>query len=262
MKTHMHRFRKIALAFTAIGGCTLFFAASCQKQDLNLTPEELDTIKAHSIDYALQVIPDIHDVIPLDLIEAMNSKNALYFGDNPPNVFTTSGTDTLGFAAKDMVVDYYFQSDPTKPYILECGTIRKYTNYFRFYDQHRGVAKYDFKCDYIDMGPDNYICETSHVLESVFIMGSDNKFTAYLTQKRTKEHSANYDPDKPGEQEAVIISGEVTNNGIKNLYFGMKIIQYDNPADAGIRYPNIDDIIIFKSSELLPFTFWDPYQYQ
>ena len=256
----MHRFRKKALAFTAIAACSLFYTTSCQKYE---EPTAQQLTNADFVDYALQVIPDIHEVIPLDLIEAMNSKSALYFGDNPPVWLKKLGIDTLGFAAKDMVVTYYYQSDTTKPYILDSGTIRKYTNYFRFYDQHRGIAKYDFKCNYIDMGPDDYICETSHVFDSVFIMGSGDKFTAYLTQKRTKEHSAIYDPDKPGEREAVILSGELTNNGIKNLYFGMEIIGYDNPTDAGERYPNIHDIIIFKSPDdnILPFTSWDPYQY-
>lgn len=275
----MHCFRRKASAFTAIVACMLLFATSCHKiEDLNLTPEELDSINAHSIDYALQVIPDIHEVIPIGLLKAMDAivpidttinghdtiiyKSALHFGDNPPVWFKKLGIDTLGFAAREMVVAYYYQSDTTKPYILDSGTIRKYTNYFRFYDQHRGIAKYDFKCSYIDMGPNDYICETSHVFDSVFIMGSGDKFTAYLTQKRTKEHSAIYDPDKPGEREAVIISGELTSSGIKNFYFAMEIIGYDNPTDAGERYPNIHDIIIFKSpDDNLPFTSWDPYQY-
>lgn len=243
------------LFFMAISATVALY--SCQKDNVEPTTNQ-------PLDYALQVIPDIHEVMPMDLIKEMNNLGALHFGDNPPKVFKTTATgDTiLGFSARVMEVVHYIQSDTTKLYVLDSGTIRPYTNYFRFHDQHRGIAKYDFKCGYIDSGPDNYICETAHVFDSVFIMGSGNMFTAYLTQKRTKEHSSNYNPDKPGEREAVILSGEVTSSGIKNFYFGMKIKSYDNPADAGINYPNINDIAIFKSSEnILPFSYWDPYQY-
>ena len=265
------RFRSISLMISAA-----IFATSCQKHEtLNPTQQELDTIHAHQFDYALQVIPNIHDVMPLELIKAMDSVpvckkinghdtvlyiSALHFGDNPPNLYKIVDDTLWGFAAESVKVSSYYQYDSTSQYVLDTGLIRPYTNYFRFYDQHRGVSKFDFRCSYIDFGENNYIFETAHVTDSVFIMGHDNYFTAYFRQKRTKEYSRNYNPDDPGEKEAVILSGEVTATGIRNLYFAMNITGYVNPADAGTVYPNINDIVIFYKKEV-PFTYWDPFAY-
>ena len=259
-------FRKIRFSNLVWITVVAFVATSCQKQ---FNEED---VKGKTLDYALQVIPDIHEVIPMDLIETMNSLGQLHFGDTPPDIFKTDNTDDqnerfLGFAEESVMVVRYIKSDTSTVYELDSGLIRPYTNYFRFYDQHRGVAKFDFECSYIDMGIDNYICEISHVTDSVFIMGHDGRyFTAYFKQKRTKEYSPMYNPEDPGEREAVILTGEVTNEGIRNLYFGMKIIGYDNTAAASIlagdRIPNKNDILVFKSIDnFLPFIYWDPYAY-
>jgi hypothetical protein len=68
MKTHMHRLRKKALAFTAIAACSLFYTTSCQKYE-EPTAEQLED--AELVDYALQVIPDIH-VEFADAIDLLN----------------------------------------------------------------------------------------------------------------------------------------------------------------------------------------------
>ena len=279
MKTQMHRFRKKALAITAIAACSLFFVASCQKyENLNPTPEELDTINAHSIDYALQVIPDIHDVIPMDLVEAMNAVHdtingiptvicALHFGDNPPSLVFKQNDSLLGFMKDVFIVKEYLPIDPNCGYRLSCypGKYLLPINCFRFHDQHRGIAQVDYKYNYIkpeQEGPNNYAYELSIVSDSVFIMGEGNDFTVYYSQKRSFEASQNNDnPNYMKPSEYVILSGTVTSGGISNLYFGTKIRKYDNPDPIliGDRYQNVDDILIIHK-DFVPFQYWDPNQ--
>lgn len=279
MKTQMHRFRKKALAITAIAACSLFFVASCQKyENLNPTPEELDTINAHSIDYALQVIPDIHEVIPMDLVEAMNAVHdtingiptvicALHFGDNPPSLVFKQNDSLLGFMKDVFIVKEYLPIDPNCGYRLSCypGKYLLPINCFRFHDQHRGIAQVDYKYNYIkpeQEGPNNYAYELSIVSDSVFIMGEGNDFTVYYSQKRSFEASQNNDnPNYMKPSEYVILSGTVTSGGISNLYFGTKIRKYDNPDPIliGDRYQNVDDILIIHK-DFVPFQYWDPNQ--
>lgn len=275
----MHRFRKKALAITAIAACSLFFVASCQKyENLNPTPEELDTINAHSIDYALQVIPDIHEVIPMDLVEAMNAVHdtingiptvicALHFGDNPPSLVFKQNDSLLGFMKDVFIVKEYLPIDPNCGYRLSCypGKYLLPINCFRFHDQHRGIAQVDYKYNYIkpeQEGPNNYAYELSIVSDSVFIMGEGNDFTVYYSQKRSFEASQNNDnPNYMKPSEYVILSGTVTSGGISNLYFGTKIRKYDNPDPIliGDRYQNVDDILIIHK-DFVPFQYWDPNQ--
>ncbi len=279
MKTQMHRFRKKALAITAIAACSLFFVASCQKyENLNPTPEELDTINAHSIDYALQVIPDIHEVIPMDLVEAMNAVHdtingiptvicALHFGDNPPSLVFKQNDSLLGFMKDVFIVKEYLPIDPNCGYRLSCypGKYLLPINCFRFHDQHRGIAQVDYKYNYIkpeQEGPNNYAYELSIVSDSVFIMGEGNDFTVYYSQKRSFEASQNNDnPNYMKPSEYVILSGTVTSGGISNLYFGTKIRKYDNPDPIliGDRYQNVDDILIIHK-DFVPLQYWDPNQ--
>jgi hypothetical protein len=279
MKTQMHRFRKKAWAFTAIAACSLLFATSCQKyEELNPTPEELDTINAHSIDYALQVIPDIHEVIPMDLLEAMNAVHdtingvptvicALHFGDNPPSLVFKQNDSLLGFMKDVFIVKEYLPIDPNCGYRLSCypGKHLLPINCFRFHDQHRGIAQVDYKYNYIkpeQEGLNNYAYELAIVSDSVFIMGEGNDFTVYYSQTRSFKASQNNDnPNYMRPSEYVVLSGTVTNGGISNLYFGTKIREYGNPDPIliGDRYQNVNDILVIHK-DFVPFQYWDPNQ--
>ena len=222
------------------------------------------------IDYALQVIPDIHKVIPSDLVYYMDSiyymdhngddsiVSALHFGDNPP-VF-----DTLGFAqtAGSMILKKHFiPSDPNKVYsVMANSNSFLARDWFRFYDQHRGVAKFNFK----HVNQDDYSTSGMYYIEyantdTVFIMGQDTCFTAYFTIKRQLETSYSVIQER-GSNEYYVISGIITQEGIKDLYYGIKIKSYDNPTDPGNDSMNYDDIAVFKI-ENLPYTYWDPSQH-
>lgn len=283
MKTHMHRLRKKALAFTAIAACSLFCTISCQKYE-KPTAQELEA--AELVDYALQVIPDIYwhaehatdhqdqqhaatklldimDAIPFET--TMNGQNttiyksALHFGDNPPDLFKVENDKNIGFAGTPIVRLLYLPSDPNYEWTMTTGQPMPYTEYLRITDQHRGVAKLDYKRVYMDVTYGDlhqYYIEYANV-DEVFIMGEDPYFTIYFTQKRIKENSA--DPNNESDyksKEYVVISGEMTSTGIKDYYFGMMILGFDRPGYYGNGY-NIDDIDLIHI-DYLPFTYWEP----
>ena len=273
MKTHMHRLRKKALAFTAIAACSLFYTTSCQKYE-EPTAEQLED--AELVDYALQVIPDIHVELAdaIDLLNIMDTipvettvngqnitsyKSALHFGDNPPNLFKVEDNKNLGFAGTPIVRLLYLPSDPNYEWTMTTGQPMPYTEYLRITDQHRGVAKLDYKRVYMDITYGDihqYYIEYANV-DQVFIMGEYPYFTIYFTQKRIKENSADPNNDSDyGSNEYVVISGELTSTGIKDYYFGMKIKQYDLPGFEGNGY-NVNDIDLVHI-DFLPFTYWDP----
>ena len=291
MKTHMHRLRKKALAFTAIAACSLFYTTSCQKYEAP-TAQELEN--ADLIDYALQVIPDIHEVMPHDLIQAMNSIptgnllpngqpeiiSALHFGDNPPNLFKIKNDSLLGFSPQGLIVGYspfgapkyayfevkkYIPCGPAIPSLTEGNYDLRCYNYL-FHDQHRGLAESDFKSIYMDEGPDLYLYEIAHTTEPVFIMGDDNLFTAYYFIKTEKKHSAIFNPVDNGPHLAVILSGKISDNGngIENLYYGYKVLSYDVPPlppapDQDPIMANVNDIIVLSPlTNQVPFCYWDP----
>lgn len=273
MKTHMHRLRKKALAFTAIAACSLFYTTSCQKYE-EPTAEQLED--AELVDYALQVIPDIHVELAdaIDLLNIMDTipvettvngqnitsyKSALHFGDNPPNLFKVEDNKNIGFAGTPIVRLLYLPSDPNYEWTMTTGQPMPYTEYLRITDQHRGVAKLDYKRVYMDITYGDihqYYIEYANV-DQVFIMGEYPYFTIYFTQKRIKENSADPNNDSDyGSNEYVVISGELTSTGIKDYYFGMKIKQYDLPGFEGNGY-NVNDIDLVHI-DFLPFTYWDP----
>lgn len=269
----MHRLRKKALAFTAIAACSLFYTTSCQKYE-EPTAEQLED--AELVDYALQVIPDIHVELAdaIDLLNIMDTipvettvngqnitsyKSALHFGDNPPNLFKVEDNKNIGFAGTPIVRLLYLPSDPNYEWTMTTGQPMPYTEYLRITDQHRGVAKLDYKRVYMDITYGDihqYYIEYANV-DQVFIMGEYPYFTIYFTQKRIKENSADPNNDSDyGSNEYVVISGELTSTGIKDYYFGMKIKQYDLPGFEGNGY-NVNDIDLVHI-DFLPFTYWDP----
>lgn len=246
-----HCFRSKKLIFSSLIIFSLFFAIGCQKP----SPEPNTNAP---LDYALQVIPDIHKVMPIDLVMAMDSMNALHFGDNPPKLYLDS---VKGFRKKDTEIIYYLPSDTTIVFDVSVGDIKHYSDCFRFYDQHKGVADLDYRCEYTDNGPNDFMFEVSSATDSVFIMGENGFFTAYYKQIRHKKKSAMYSAVVDyGSHEAVILSGKVTSNGIQNLFYGIKILGYDDPSDAGDLCLNIGDIVIYYQN-FSPFEEWDPEQY-
>ncbi len=111
------------------------------------------------LDYAVQVIPPIDQVMPYDLIAVMGQH--LHFGDNPPLLYKMSADTILGFYAKEpTLLDYYavdssatfcqnnyFPNNPDYPEIVTVlPTTKNNSDFFLFHDQHRCIAQVDYKC--------------------------------------------------------------------------------------------------------------------
>ena len=244
--------RKALILFSFI----LLAASACKKDDK--PPQE-------PIDYMVQTIPDIHALFKdhVDLIDVMDT--LLHFGDTPPLLSkliedtTDQHKDTvLGFCNDSLVLKHYHKSDPTSLYPGP-PKISTATYQFLFDKQHRGVSSMNYKINHDDSGPDNHAIESAYCSDSVFIMGENQKFTVYLYQKLKMDYVIPGFPQIPdnGPKQAFIISGEVTTDGIKDLYIGFKVYGYDNPTSAGIGALNIGDIVVYYR-DFMPFTYWDP----
>lgn len=237
------------------------------------------------LDYAIQSIPSIDEVMPADLIAVMGPH--LHFGDNPPYLYKTNVDSILGFAQKrPTLLDYYavdstaffcrnyFPNNPDHPELVTIlPTVKDNSDFFLFHDQHRCIAQVDYKCLYVDtifpiIDVELRYWDIVHTSDSVYIMGDSDYFTAYFHQHRHEQeyylspNASAYNISIPhpvlyGSHEAVIVSGKLTDNGVEDLYFAIKFVGYDDPSGAGVRCANIGDIIVYHH-DFLPFTYWNP----
>lgn len=233
-------------------------AISCQKQN-DMEP----------LDYSVQTIPDIGIIFHnhYDLINVMDSMGQLHFGDNPPKLYTIDTTDghhdTLGFSGKNLICKIYIPSNPNLQF-ANGHSDPLWPNQYLFSNQHKGVSSILYKSPKFDLGPDNHYIETASRHDSVFIMGKDPFFTVYYYQdiRVNRVENGHIKPD-PKPRQAVILSGEVTNDGIKDIYIGIKYYDYANAEDADFKPGkngfNINDIVVYYK-DLMPFTYWDPNQ--
>ena len=213
------------------------------------------------LDYSIQSIPSIDEVIPADLITAMGPY--LHFGDTPPRI------DSCFSALDFIVLDTLIQNDTTEDYFFPIQPQRfDYPrNTFLFEGQHRCIAEshYYERCNFVD-----YFYYSATAQDSIFIMGHDDCFTAYFKQT----WKAWIHPDLAGldhlrnvtRRESIILSGRVTDEGIIDFHWGMCVESYNpadypyigaNPGHSG--QPGIHDIMIFSYKDdnghdlLLPY---------
>lgn len=242
-----------------IGLATALAFGACQKTN-NISGDM--PVSDQPLDYALQVIPDIHEVMPMDLVEAMGSEH-LHFGDNPPAIITPfyNANDVVRLTDFVHNTDYNPNSAYTKPDSTEYA--HRYT--FAFSGQHRGVLeKFSFVRDFrFENAPEyggSYYHEYSNVDEEIFVMGNAPYFTAYLTHVIKREsnselivsHMSDYEIERT---ESVIMSGKVTANGIEQFRIGIRVEGYSytsaNQGASGL--PEIHDMFIYDMLEPMPF---------
>ena len=220
------------------------------------------------LDYALQVIPPIDSVIPIELIRVMGPH--LHFGDNPPKI------ESFSFDSLHLVRFIHNSDHPEIPYNPQTMYYQVdgqwYTTQFQFeyMGQHRGV--YD-SCYYVrNYGPlefpnpqdftlpplVSYLSERATTNDSIFIMGNGNDFTIYYHQTIHR----NLDPYIPSIagylnggidltwDGSFIVSGTITDQGISDFHFGFRVERYNKPFNpAWVRLlPAIHDMFYLDYS--------------
>lgn len=225
---------------TILLAMVLFCATSCEK--------DTDPEQPMPLDYTIQTIPSIDEVMPHDLIAAMGPY--LHFGDNPPRI------DKCFSALDFIVLDTLIRFDSTEGYHFEQQpqSFAYPKNTFLFENQHRCIVEkhYYERCNFQD-----YFYYYANSADSIFVMGHDSYFTAYFKQT----WKAWVHPDLPGLNhlknvtrcESIILCGETCDAGVKDFHLGMCVESYypsDYPyigADPGASgQPGIHDIMIFS----------------
>lgn len=208
MKKHIIR------TILLLSGLTLL--ASCLKDD----PKENDTIY-----YGYQQIPNINEFMPQRLLLAMG-QNRLFYGDEPPKIENAYVADNI--LLTDVVIapgSHYIQAPTQIPA----------NQYFNFMEQHKGIAKLEFKYPkgnpgeytyylersdpdstyyYVMQNPEHFVNDSiapsyfdngyyeKENFNTVYIMGNNPYFTAYYYEIR--DISAHFQP-----LNAVIVSGRI-----------------------------------------------------
>lgn len=189
MKKHLFR--------TLVFICGLALFTSCMKDD----PKNNETVY-----YAYQYIPNINEFMPQTLLNAFS--NYLYYGDEPPKIEGSFVVDNIWIT--DAILS------PGSPWMAPITSIPT-PQYFEFYEQHKGIAKLNFKypkgtpSDYtyfversdpdstyavVTADPEFFINDTiapsyfkndnykKEDFNTVYIMGNDPYFTVYYYEIR------------------------------------------------------------------------------
>jgi hypothetical protein len=156
--------------------------------------------------YAYQQIPNINEFMPQTLLNAFS--NYLYYGDEPPKIEGSFVVDNIWIT--DAILS------PGSPWMAPITSIPT-PQYFEFYEQHKGIAKLNFKypkgtpSDYtyfversdpdstyavVTADPEFFINDTiapsyfkndnykKEDFNTVYIMGNDPYFTVYYYEIR------------------------------------------------------------------------------
>ena len=162
-----------------------------------------------------QDIPFITEYLPEDLLNLFGEEN-VFFGDQPPMV-------DMEFKS----MHQYVATNLQPPFAPQPGQLSPITHYHKINQQYLQIA------DYISMTSEENYCK---VISPVYLTGHGNDFTVYY-------HEA---PQTDGHPEhAVLLSGTLTANGIRNLMYGYKILKYNDSIVPLTVYP-ANSIFIFK----------------
>ena len=162
-----------------------------------------------------QDIPFITKYLPEDLLNMFGEEN-VYFGDQPP---------VVDMEFKSM--HQYAATNLQPPFAPQVGQLTPVTHYHKINQQYLQIA------DYISMTSEETYCK---IVSPVYLTGRGNDFTVYY-------HEA---PQTDGHPEhAVLFSGTMTNNGVRNLRYGYKILKYNDSIVPLTVYP-ANSIFIFK----------------
>ena len=162
-----------------------------------------------------QDIPFITEYLPEDLLNLFGEEN-VFFGDQPPVV-------DMEFKS----LHQYAATNLQPPFAPQVGQLSPITHYHKINQQYLQIA------DYLSMTSEETYCK---VISPVYLTGRGNDFTVYY-------HEA---PQTEGHPEhAVLFSGTLTNNGVRNFRYGYKILKYNDSIVPQTVYP-ANSIFIFK----------------
>ena len=165
-----------------------------------------------------QDIPFITDYLPEDLLDLFGEEH-VYFGDQPP---------VVDMEFKSM--HQYVATNIQPPFAPQAGQLSPVTHYHKINQQYLQIA------DYISMSSEETYCK---VITPVYLTGSGNDFTAYYYEvTQTEGHP----------EHAVLLSGTLTNRGVKDLRYGYKIMKYNDSIVPPTVYP-VNTIFVFKDHD-------------
>lgn len=165
--------------------------------------------------YDPQEVPLITSYLPEELLLMYGEEN-VHFGYQPPLV-------DLEFKSQHEFVATNLDS----PYGPQPGELSPITYYHKLSHPYFQVA------DYFGMNTEETQC---HRVSPVYLMGSGNDFTVFyyevLSTAGAPEH-------------AVLMSGTLTDRGIKDFMYGYMIMDYKDSAVPATAYP-VNSVFIFK----------------
>lgn len=182
--------------------CGLVLLSACLKDD----PENNATVY-----YGYQQIPNINEFIPQELLLAFGEEN-LYYGDEPPKLEGAYMADSIMILSVGLAPgSHWVQAQSEFPASIPTP------QYFKFYEQHKGIAKLEYRYPkghpgeytyflersdtdttfkYVTANPEHFINDTiapsyfqnghydAENFNTVYIMGNDPYFTIYYYEIR------------------------------------------------------------------------------
>lgn len=162
-----------------------------------------------------QDIPFITDYMPEDLLNLFGEEN-VHFGDQPPRV-------DMEFKS----MHQYVATNLQPPYAPQPGQLTPVIHYHKLNQQYLQIA------EYVSKTSEEAYCK---VIRPVYLTGAGNDFTVYYHES----------PQTDGHPEhAVLLSGTLTANGVKDFMYGYKIMKYNDSVVPPTVYP-ANSIFIFK----------------
>ena len=165
-----------------------------------------------------QYIPPITEYLPMDLLDLFGEKN-VNFGDQPPII-------NLEFKS----LHEYTATNLQPPFSPQPGQPSPITHYHKISNHYLQIA------DYYCMSSEETYCKE---ISPIYLMGNGNDFTAYFYES----------PQTDGRPEhAVLFSGTLTSEGIKNFKYGYKILKYNDSIVPLTVWP-ANSVFIFKDCD-------------
>ena len=165
-----------------------------------------------------QDIPLITGFLPSDLLAQFGEQN-VHFGDQPPVI-------DMEFVSRHE----YVSVTTSAPSFPPPGTVSPIAHYHKINQQYLQIA------EYLSMSSEEAYC---NVISPVYLTGHGNDFTVYYHES----------PQTDGSPEhAVLFSGTLTADGVKNFMYGYKILRYNDSVVPITAYP-VNTIFVFKDRD-------------